>query len=190
MPYIAGLIPLLRLWSLIDNTVMGYIALGIITLTTLIDVFLLIMFFFYYRLVRHGPVGLLVKLLVFSLFRTVFCAISVAGGVTEARIKHGHFDQVPLLIDIGATLYISQSFHPLLIFVLFGLHRDILQFWFPCILSRRRNTNSESIDSISRVSTTNGQVVYEIRPIELPGPVESSYNIAAECVLHTGNRTL
>jgi len=155
-------------------------------LTALMDALLLIMFVFHHRVVRkliaNGlDLGFLIKLLVFSLFRTAFFAVAIASGVVMSHVTYGHFDEFPLLVNLVAALILSQSLYPLLVFVLFGMHRDIVQLWFPCIFSliRRRTTDPESIDAVSETFTEHGHLCYDIRPLEPPAQ-GSPHDIATE----------
>ncbi|KAF8512550.1 hypothetical protein BU17DRAFT_69206 [Hysterangium stoloniferum] len=166
-PYLAGLIPLLKLWSLIGDTALTYIALGTMMLTTLMDVLLLIILFSNHRLVRHAA----------RTFRSAPIAC-------ESRKDVVYLTKFVLFLPplaLNEAIFIPRILYidPLIVFVLFGLHRDILRFWFPCIspLALRRATDSESIDSVTGIFTSNGQIVYDIGPLE---PVESLHEIVTE----------
>ncbi|KAF8512549.1 hypothetical protein BU17DRAFT_69205 [Hysterangium stoloniferum] len=164
----------IRFGLALPDFALACIAGVLMTLTTLMDV---------RQLIGNGLVlGFLIKLLVFSLFRTAFFGVGLASGIVLSHVTHGHLNEFPSLVNLVYGMIISQSLYPFLVFLLFGLHRDILRLWFPCIfsLARRQMTDSESMDAVSQTFTEHGHVCYDIRPVDPSGLVESSHHITIE----------
>ncbi|KAF8516229.1 hypothetical protein JB92DRAFT_2910974 [Gautieria morchelliformis] len=148
-PYFMGIVPLSQLFYINQTgnnslfNVMDYLELSLVILTCLWDILLMVMFCRYRRIFQRVNMvsimtaSLLVRLFAFCLFRLLFAVIFM--------MDIALFDRNPksnATLIMGDTTSVGESLYPVIAFLLLGLQRDILQFWFPCIHSGAPQTGS------------------------------------------------
>ncbi|KAF8522512.1 hypothetical protein JB92DRAFT_2887365 [Gautieria morchelliformis] len=135
-----GLVPLCQLFDISPThsnnlpKALDYVGLSLLVLACIWDILLVIKFVSYRRIFRQVNMGsimslsLLVRLSVFCSFRLLVAVILT----TLVSLLDTNPDSNATMI-MGDIMSIGESLFPLLAFLLFGLQRDTLQVWFPCI---------------------------------------------------------
>ncbi|KAF8494801.1 hypothetical protein JB92DRAFT_2994913 [Gautieria morchelliformis] len=144
-PYICGLVPLYGLHSDdVGNFLFGGLVHIVAILTPAADAVLLFYYWRWYRKTTEAIPGVIsfsffTRLLAFSLYQLPYISLFASSSFFQAY----------------EAFEIFQNLFPLLAFCVVGLHKDILQLWFPCFWKTRRIQEDiimESLNNAPRAS--------------------------------------
>ncbi|KAF8586611.1 hypothetical protein K439DRAFT_1614992 [Ramaria rubella] len=163
------------LFDIVPDDVFDFIALAIIIVTSVWDSILVVTFCssqFFRKAISCGavPINLIIKLLIFSLFQLTFTALDMSSVILSQAALHGNQLSIQSLAMLDKLNYPPQD--PLFVFFLFGLQRDILQIWFPCIKRRSDTAVTASMAFSTHISVDLGDLESQHsteRPIERRG---------------------
>ncbi|KAF8586628.1 hypothetical protein K439DRAFT_937546 [Ramaria rubella] len=150
-PYVMGIIPLMQI--LYKNQthpnlamdIVTYFELAISTVTVVWDILLVFTFYNNRRVLKRVNMcgiitsSLLIRITAFCVFRLIFLIILLMKWLPFASKLDARS-----VSTLGTMAYFLEAFYPLLGFCLLGTQRDILNIWFPCLISSTRHGSTTS----------------------------------------------